>query len=169
LDADVLSKKIKKFFFPPITRHYVYRIVLVAIGVYLFFKFVCLPFKIQGQSMEPTYKDSGFNFCFKQRYFFSEPKRGDVVTVRLAGEKVMLLKRIIAVEGDTLAFEDGKLYLNGEQVDEAYVKYPSDWDLAERNVKKGYVYVVGDNRSVPVYSHRFGQTPLKRIVGGPLW
>jgi signal peptidase I len=117
LDADVLSQKIKKFLFPPITRHYVYRIVLVAIGVYLFFKFVCLPFKIQGQSMEPTYKDGGFNFCFKQRYFFSKPKRGDVVTVRLAGEKVMLLKRIIAVEGDTLAFEDGKLYLNRDQVE----------------------------------------------------
>lgn len=146
-----------------------YRIVLVAIGVYLFFKFVCLPFKIHGQSMEPTYKDGGFNFCFKQRYFFSEPKRGDVVMVRLAGEKVILLKRIIAVEGDTLAFEDGKLHLNGEQVDEEYVKYSSDWDLAERSVKKGYVYVVGDNRSVPVYSHHFGQTPLKRIVGGPLW
>lgn len=119
--------------------------------------------------MEPTYKDGGFNFCFKQRYFFSEPKRGDVVTIRLAGEKVMLLKRIIAVEGDTLTFEDGKLYLNGKQMDEEYVKYPSDWNLAERSVKKGYVYVVGDNRSVPVYSHHFGQTPLKRIVGGALW
>jgi len=86
--------------------------------------------------MEPTYKDGGFNFCFKQRYFFSEPKKGDVVTVRLAGEKVMLLKRIIAVEGDTLAFEDGKLYLNEEQVDEAYVKYPSDWDLPKKVLKK---------------------------------
>ena len=119
--------------------------------------------------MEPTYKDGGFNFCFKQRYFFSEPKRGDVVTVRLAGEKVMLLKRIIAVEGDTLAFEDGNLYLNGEQVEEDYVKYPSDWDLAERSVKKGYVYVVGDNRNVPMQTHHFGQTPVNRITGVPLW
>jgi len=169
LDADVLNQKLKNFLLPPLTRHYVYRIVSVAVGVYLFFKFVCLPFTIQGQSMEPTYKDGGFNFCFKQRYLFTEPERGDVVMIRLAGEKVMLLKRIIALEGDTLAFEDGTLYLNGEQVDEEYVRYPSAWNLAPRSVKKGYVYVVGDNRSVPVDSHHFGQTPLKRIVGGPLW
>ena len=91
------------------------------------------------------------------------------MVIRLAGEKVMLLKRIIAVAGDTLSFENGTLYLNGEQAVEDYVKYSSDWNLPERAVKKGYVYVVGDNRNVPVHVHRFGATPVKRIIGGPLW
>ena len=71
-----MNQRIKQFFFPQMTRNYVRRIILFALAVYLFFKFVCLPFRVQGQSMEPTYADGGFNFCFKLRYVLNEPKEG---------------------------------------------------------------------------------------------
>jgi signal peptidase I len=119
--------------------------------------------------MEPTYRDGSFNFCFRLRYFFSEPQRRDVVTIRLAGESIMLLKRVVGLAGDVVAFKGGRLFVNQKPVKEPYLVYPSNWNLPQRTVKPGYVYVVGDNRSVPIEMHQFGQTPVKRIVGGPLW
>jgi hypothetical protein len=36
-------------------------------------------------------------------------------------------------------------------------------------VEKGCLYVIGDNRSMPIEEHLFGQTRIERIVGSPLW
>lgn len=154
---------------PTITGRYLLRVFLVALFAFIFFRFVCVPFRIKGHSMEPTYKNGGFNFCFRLRYTFSKPERHDVVVIRLAGQRVMLLKRVVALEGDVVEFRHGTLFLNEERTDETYVRYPSNWDLSPREVDKDHVYVVGDNRSVPIDVHQFGQTPIERIIGVPLW
>jgi signal peptidase I len=119
--------------------------------------------------MEPIYRDRGFIFCWRPAFFFRDPKRHDVVLVRYAGRKVMLLKRVAALEGEWLEFRNGKLFINGKKLDEPYVHYPSNWNLKPRLIEKDAVYVLGDNRSVPVGDHYFGQTSIKRIVGAPLW
>jgi len=119
--------------------------------------------------MEPAYQNGAFNFCWRLRYIFSEPKRGDVVAVRFAGNKVMLLKRVVAGEGERVEFHNGKLFVNGGEIDEPYVRYPCNWNLPPRQVEKGCVYVVGDNRSMPIENHYFGQASMKRIIGVPLW
>ena len=143
--------------------------LLVVVVALLFFNFVCVPFRIKGHSMEPTYRNGGFNFCFRLQYALSKPERGDVVVVRLAGKKVMLLKRVVALEGDMVEFRKGNLFVNEKKVEETYVRYPSDWNLPPRKVNKNHVYVVGDNRNVPIDIHRFGQTSIDRIIGAPLW
>ena len=148
---------------------YIIRMALVALFAYLFFSYICIPISIRGISMEPSYSDGGVNLIWRLAYNFSAPERYDVVGVRLAGEKVMLLKRIVALEGETVEFRGGILFLNGKPVDEPYIKYPCDWTLAPRTVEKGNVYVVGDNRDMPIRNHVFGQTSKKRIVGVPLW
>ena len=165
----VTGSTLKKFFLPRITKRYLLRISLVALFSYVFFGFVCTPFRIKGHSMAPTYMDWEVNFCFKLRYVLSRPQRGDIVTLRLTGERVMLLKRVVALEGDIVEFRNGDLFINKERVDEGYTRYPSDWNLPPRTVNKGHIYVVGDNRSVPIDIHRFGQTPTDRIIGIPLW
>ena len=113
--------------------------------------------------------NGGFNFCFRLRYILSKPEIHDVVTIRLAGEKVILLKRVVAVEGDIVEFRNGALFVNEKKIDETYVRYPSGWNLSPRKVDKSHVYVVGDNRSVPIDVHQFGQTSIDRINGVPLW
>ena len=82
---------------------------------------------------------------------------------------MLLLKRIVAFEGETVEFHNGDLYIDGKLLDEPYVKYVSDWNLPPRKVKKGNVYVVGDNRSMPIEQHQFGQVAKDRIYGAPLW
>ena len=164
-----MKSNLKHFFFPSITRQYLFRILFVAVFALIFFSFICLPFRIKGHSMEPTYMNGDFNFCFKLRYVFSKPERHDVVAIRLAGEKVILLKRVVALEGDVVEIQKGALFVNEKKIDETYVHYPSDWNLSPRKVDKRNVYVVGDNRSVPIEVHHFGQTSIDRIIGVPLW
>ncbi len=119
--------------------------------------------------MEPTYVKGDFNFCFRLRYMFSTPERHDVVAIRLAGEKVILLKRVVGLEGDVVGFRDGALFVNEKKMNETYIRFPSGWNLCPRKVDKDHVYVVGDNRSVPIDVHQFGQTSRERIIGAPLW
>ena len=61
------------------------------------------------------------------------------------------------------------LPVDEKEIDEPYVRYPCDWNLSPRHVEKDCVYVVGDNRNMPIENHVFGQTSIKRIVGVPLW
>jgi signal peptidase I len=144
------------------------RIVVIAGCAWLLFSFVLIPLKIRGQSMEPTYHDGGFTFCWRQRFLFSPVKRGDVVAIRFAGRHVMLLKRVVALAGDTVGFRNGILYVNGSRVDEPYIRFRSNWNLPPRTVEPGRVYVVGDNRGVPMQRHHFGQVDAQRIMGGVL-
>jgi len=145
------------------------RVAVVAVTALLLFKYVFIPFRIQGESMAPTYVTGSFNFCFALRYILSKPAPPDVVMVRMAGQKIMLLKRVVATEGQGVEFREGRLYIDGKKVNEPYVSGESDWNLPPATVKPGHVYVVGDNRSMPAGAHTFGQTPVIRIVGAPLW
>src|SRR4030043_1884650 len=117
----VVNNKIRQFFFPSLKPKFLIRASLVALFAYLFFGYLCIPFTIQGVSMEPTYHHGGVNFCWRLRYLFSEPKRFDVVAVRFAGSRVMLLKRVVAQEGEQVEFLDGKLFVNGKEIEEPYV------------------------------------------------
>ena len=164
-----ITKRVRQFLLPNLTRAFFLRMLVVAATATLLFSQVFIPLRIQGQSMEPTYHDGGFNFCWRWRYLFSQPAHGDVVVIRFAGPRVMLLKRIVALAGETVEFRQGALFVNGRKVEEPYVKTASDWQLPSRRVEPGKVYVVGDNRGVSVNRHHFGQVHQQRIIGGLVW
>jgi signal peptidase I len=159
----------RKFLFPVINLKFLLRIGLVAVTSIACFTWILIPFRVDGHSMAPTYQDGAFNFCNRLKYLFSYPSRHDVVAIRYAGTRVMLLKRVLAVEGETLEFRQGRLYVDAKRIPEPYVAMAFDWDLGPRTVAPGHVYVVGDNRRVPMLNHDFGQTPMNRIIGVPLW
>ena len=165
----MLNNRLRAFFLPNLNKTFFIRAVLVAALAFLVFRFFLIPFRIHGLSMAPTYSNGQVNFCNTLRYAFSPPDRYDIVAVRMAGRSVMLLKRVVAVAGETVAFENGKLHINGRKLEEPYITYDYDWTLPPRRVKPDHVYVVGDNRRVPMQTHHFGQTPVNRIVGAPLW
>lgn len=164
-----INQRVRQFLFPSITLKFLIRALCIGAFAYLFFGYVCTPFRIKGSSMEPTYHDRGFNFCWRLSYLLSRPKRHDVVAVRFAGNRVMLLKRVVALEGEQVEFKEGRLFVSGKEIAEPYVRYPCRWNLAPRQVEANSVYVVGDNRNMPIEHHYFGQASLKRILGTPLW
>jgi signal peptidase I len=163
------KSRVRQFFFPSLTPKFLVRVAAISLSAYFFFGHLCIPFRIQGISMEPNYGDGGFNFCWRLPTLFSKPERFDVVAVRLAGSRVMLLKRVVALEGERIEFRDGRLLIDGKEMDEPHVRYRFHWNFPPRQVEKGNVYVVGDNRSMPIETHLFGQTSVKRIIGVPLW
>lgn len=164
-----MTKILLAFFFPKATRKFLVRLSLVILFAYLFFRFLAIPAYIRGESMDPTYKQRSFNFCWRLTYFFREPRRGDIVVASYGTRKIMLLKRIVAKGGDTVEFRKGTLFLNGKAVKEEYVKKPCSWELPPRKVPENSYYLIGDNRSMPIEKHVFGSIHKRYLRGTPLW
>jgi len=100
-------------------------------------------------------------------YKFRDPRRGEIVVVHdPADDKKDIIKRVIALGGDTIEVADGVLYINGAVVDEPYV--------VNKDVVKGqarftvpahYIYVMGDNRPLSGDSRDFGPVADDQIIG----
>jgi len=150
-------------------RRTLWRIVLLAGVSYLIFGFVFLPVRIQGISMWPTYRDRQINFANRLAYRWRNPQRGDVVCLQLnAGRHVMYLKRIIGLPGETVEFRGGRAFVNGEPIDEPYVRTECRWELPPKRLGSDEYYVVGDNRRMPAELHEQGAMARRLIVGKPL-
>jgi signal peptidase I len=140
---------------------------VLAVVCYIFFKFfvfkvIVLPVQIDGNSMFPTYRDHTRNYVNKLAYVHVEPQRGDIVGIRMSGEHMMLLKRIVGMPGETISFDQGHLFVNGVAIPEPYLPHPLPAPSLDP-VKLGptQYYVIGDNR---IISDR-GWIERARIVG----
>ena len=141
----------------------------LAVTAFVVFKFLLLPVRISGISMEPTYKNRSINFISTLSYRFQTPQRGDVVAIRMAGRRVMLFKRIIGLPDERLKFEKGKLIVNDEIINEPYLKTEYNWDLEEVLIGEDEFFVAGDNRGMAIDAHTHGRVSKERIIGGPLF
>lgn len=158
-----------RFLLPRVDRRFLIRFAIVVLSAYVVFGHVLVLMRIRGDSMDPTFRDGGFTFCWRQRYALSGPGHGDVVAIALSGPSVLYLKRVVAVEKDTVEFRSGKLHVNGVAQSEPYVQHGCTWTIPARQVREGHVYVVGDNRSMSPDEHAFGEASNSRIAGAPLW
>ena len=141
------------------------RLAVLIVTCIIVFRFILLPARIEGISMLPTYQDRSVNFVNQLAYRWHEPRRGDVVGIRLAGPHVMYMKRIIGLPGETVAFENGHVLINGEVLEEPYEKTPCDWNCPPVKLGPDEYFVVGDNRTMPSENHMFGKAGRYRIVG----
>lgn len=138
--------------------------VLVAVS-FILFGFVLLPVRIEGISMLPTYHSHRLNVVNRLAYKLHPPKRGDVVTIRMAGERAMLMKRVVGLPNEIVGFHRGHLTINGQEVAEPYVKLPCSWEVSPVRDGPDEYYVVGDNRSMLPMDHSKGRATVDRIVG----
>jgi len=141
------------------------RILVFVATCFVVFKFILLPLRVSGISMEPTYHDRSINFLNRLAYLTHEPQRGDVVSIRYAGPHVVLMKRIVGLPGETIAFVNGKIFINGALLAEPYEKSPCDWTLPPEKIGLNEYYVVGDNRVMPPDDHFHGRAERWRILG----
>ena len=95
--------------------------------------------------MEPTLHNGERVLTEKLSYKFSTPNRGDIIVLKRPGRP--FIKRIIAIEGDTLWISEGDVYLNGEVLDEPYIKEATKGTWGPYTVPEGKVFVMGDNRN----------------------
>ena len=140
-------------------------VILVTVCFIVFNRFVLVPIRVEGLSMMPTYHDHRINFVNRVVYHFHNPQRGDVVAIRTSGISIMYMKRIIGLPGETVAFRGGHAYIDGEILNEPYIKNRCDWELPPRRLGQDEYFLVGDNRSMPASDHTMGVAPRQRIVG----
>jgi signal peptidase I len=145
-------------------------LVLMGAVAVVIFNFILLPIQIVGPSMTPTFRDGEINLINRLSYLRSEPKRGDVVGIMMSGKHTMFCKRIIGMPGELVAFLDGKVMINGIQLNEPYLKWPCQaWKSQPKQLGSDEYYFVGDNRSMPFEDHEKGAAQRKRIVGKVLF
>ena len=111
--------------------------------------------------MLPTYYSGNFTIVNRLAYFNEKPKRGDVIAIRLAGPRVVYIKRIIALPGERLSVTDGEVTINGAPLVEPYVRHNRSWELEEVTLGPDEYFVVGDNRG----TSDFGRVNADRILG----
>lgn len=142
------------------------RLAILVVGSFITFKFILLPIRIHGISMQPTYRDGRYNLVNRWAYQRNDPRRGDVVSMTISGPSVMLLKRVIGLPGERVSIRAGVVHINGQPLDEPYVKFPrAPWDEPEIQLKSDEFYVIGDNREMSSDRHEYGRVERIRIVG----
>ena len=99
-------------------------------------------------------------------YAFEPPERGDVVVFRsLYEDDRDLVKRVIAVPGETVEIRQGVVFVDGVELDEPYIIGPERGDMPPLSVPDGAYFVLGDNRQASNDSRSFGVVPIENIVG----
>jgi signal peptidase I len=134
----------------------------------LLITFVVQAFKVQGTSMVPELRNGERILVNKFIYNFRSISRGDVVVFWYTEDPdVSFIKRVVALPGDSVEIKRGKLLVNGELVDEPYVKpeYIDRRSFPSQEIRAGHYFVLGDNRRGSNDSRSWGLVPQRYIYG----
>lgn len=145
--------------------------VVIAVIVMQFIK----PTIVKQRSMQPNFYTNDYLFISKQSYklFGGQPQRGDVIVFKskledAEGETKMLIKRVIGVPGDVISIHDGKVYINGKEIDDSYTMDSyTNGDIKELVVPADHLFCMGDNRAVSIdsRSESVGLVSYDDIIG----
>jgi len=119
-------------------------------------------------SMENTIMINDKVFIFRLAYLFSEPKRGDIVVFEAPDKpEEDYIKRIIGLPGDVVEGIDGVVYVNGEPLEEDYLKEPmlegpGTGTFGPFKVPEGHYFMMGDNRNNSADSRFWHNTYVSR-------
>jgi signal peptidase I len=133
--------------------------------------FLFQAFYIPSVSMEPTLKVKDRVIVNKLSYDFHDVHRGDIVVFKSPpGEESAsvkdLIKRVIALPGETVEARDGHILINGQPLEEPYLQDGvTTGQIEPKKVPPGHVWVMGDNRPNSKDSRFFGAIDENLIVG----
>lgn len=149
-----------------IIRMYLY-IPLCVLIAYALCAYVCKMGIVTSESMDPTVPVGQYVICNRLDRNFD---RGDIICFRSDGDDIF--KRLIGLPGETVSFQDGKVYIDGILLDEsAYLDAAllTDAPVTNYTVPEGSFFVMGDNRGASIDSRNW-ENPyiLKEDIVGVL-
>ncbi len=170
----------------------VIRFIIITLAIVIPLRmFVIEPYMVRGDSMLPNFENNDYLLAEKWSSWKKIPdyKRGDIVIFKSPAEnKRILIKRIIALPGETIKIENGKVSIlkeknNGEEtnfivLNEGYLnnsvinENPNSQFLPVNFkalvLKTDEFFVLGDNRGASYDSRFWGPLPAENIIGRPI-
>jgi len=145
-------------------------VVLILIGV-----FAVQPVVVEGTSMVPQLHDGERLLVNKIVYYNIESvswghiNRGDIVVFWYPKEPdKSYVKRVIGLPGETVEVKNGRVFINGNELNEDYLDYEHNQSLPTwpaKKVDEHYYFVMGDNRDNSSDSRYWGLVPQKYVYG----
>ncbi len=169
-----------------------FQTIVLTVVIFLSVRSVVQNFRVEGASMEPTLHTGQYLLINKASYFradgtplvdilpgtwqgstdylFGGPRRGDVVVFRAPTQPDKdFIKRVIGLPGDSILIRNGKVFVNGQALDEPYIQFPASYtyplDGRPRPVPDDSYFVLGDNRPNSSDSHLGWFVPVDNLVG----
>jgi len=146
--------------------------------------------RVEGQSMEPNIHNDQRLVVEKISYRLHLPERGDIVVLKppnwqpqQLNQRILswictvlpldcaidapdpLIKRVIGLPGETIEIRDGRVYINGQALEEPYLQQDTYGTVPPRVITPGHIFVLGDNRGASNDSRSFGEVALSNVVG----
>ena len=140
--------------------------VLRAAVIILVLFFFAWPMRLMGSSMEPTMGDGEIVLMNRFAAMQGHYEKGDIVMFHYfdaEGDKTVV-KRIIAMEGDTIRILEDGVEVNGSLLEEPYVSGETT-GLVDMTVPQGTVFLMGDNRETSFDSRNMGAIPCEDLKG----
>lgn len=138
----------------------VYPYLIIILVVVLIRTFLFTPIRVSGDSMNPTLKNGDIMILNK----VAKIDRFDIVVIRSKKINEVLIKRVIALPGETIEVNNGVIYINGKKLKDKYGSGVTS-DVGKMKVPEGEYFVMGDNRVVSADSRMFGTFSKKEIKG----
>ncbi len=141
---------------------WVLTIGLAIVAAKLINNYVIIKAEVPTGSMEHTIEVNDCIMGLQPAYLFSNPKRGDIVIFPYPDEpEVIYVKRIIGLPGETVEIKDGFVYIDGEPIEEPYLKEEMLGEYGPYEVPDNSYFMLGDNRNSSLDSRKWKNTYLK--------
>lgn len=150
------------------------RDTLIAVAiVFVVFHFIVRPVEVIGSSMYPTLQDKEYGISNVIGTKLGTIDRFDIVIIHIEEKNEYIVKRVIGLPGETVSYEDGQLYINGEAMDEPFLNedYVNTYedgtfmsDVEPITLGDDEYYCLGDNRPHSSDSRYYGPFSKEDII-----
>lgn len=143
----------------------VFETLVLSLILFLAINAISARIRVDGYSMEPTLHTGEFVIVNKIAYKLGDAERGDIIVFHYPrNPEQEYIKRVIGLPGDELEVRNGQVYVNGQLLEEPYIKAPPAYSDSW-TVPQDSLFVFGDNRNNSSDSHNWGEVPLELVIG----
>ena len=137
--------------------------IFAGVLLYILISAVFHPYLVSGTSMYPTFNNNDIVLCYPS-FKPENLMRGDVILYKHG--YITLIKRIVALPGDSVQVIDGVLYVNDERSPYNYELIEDPGILKDKiNISENEIFYMGDNRNHSYDARMYGPGKFENIKG----
>jgi signal peptidase I len=139
--------------------------LVLSVVLFVSINMISARIRVDGASMEPTLFSGEYVVVSRLSYRLGSPHHGDIIVFHFPRDpKEEYIKRVIGLPGDEVEVRNGTVYINGQPLDESYLKVKTNY-IGSWIIPEGQLFVLGDNRNNSSDSHDWGTVPMDYVVG----